>query len=134
MNQDYIPFDPNLTMNLNGRNVQFLLNPLDEEYVEDPAIFVNYRYIKGGMLPPEEFEIRHALRKVSLYEKTISSFGLLSKIHHQKQFQEAQAEAKIWKEKLLNLMNKSPQHKAAIKRIASTLTGDGLERLKQFLK
>ncbi|MGH2028005.1 hypothetical protein ACRCKS_19160 [Acinetobacter baumannii] len=39
MNQDYIAFDPTLSMNLNGREVQFLLNPLDEKYVEDPAIF-----------------------------------------------------------------------------------------------
>ncbi|ENW55974.1 hypothetical protein F915_03687 [Acinetobacter baumannii NIPH 70] len=34
MNQDYIAFDPTLSMNLNGREVQFLLNPLDEKYVE----------------------------------------------------------------------------------------------------
>ncbi|AZN69856.1 MULTISPECIES: hypothetical protein [Acinetobacter calcoaceticus/baumannii complex] len=134
MNLDYIAFDPNLTMSLNGRNIQFLLNPLDEKYLEDPAIFTHYRYIKGGMLPPEEFEIRQALRKVIFYEKTISSFGLLNKIIHQEQYQEAQVEAKVWKEKLLNLMNKSPQHEAAIKRIVSTLTGDGLERLNILLK
>ncbi|EPL8924668.1 hypothetical protein NNE38_003207 [Acinetobacter baumannii] len=40
MNQDYIAFDPTLSMNLNGREVQFLLNPLDEKYVEDPAIVI----------------------------------------------------------------------------------------------
>ncbi|WP_375586649.1 hypothetical protein [Acinetobacter baumannii] len=53
---------------------------------------------------------------------------------YKKDFQDVKIAAKYWREVLLNLMNKSPQHKAAIKRIASTITGDGIERLKPFLK
>ncbi|EXD22776.1 hypothetical protein J477_3808, partial [Acinetobacter baumannii 34001] len=56
------------------------------------------------------------------------------KIFYKKDFQDVKIAAKYWREVLLNLMNKSPQHKAAIKRIASTITGDGIERLKPFLK
>ncbi|ACC59018.1 hypothetical protein MW722_003649 [Acinetobacter baumannii] len=134
MNQDYIAFDPTLSMNLNGREVQFLLNPLDEKYVEDPAIFADYSYIKAGMLPPEEFEIRHALKMMILNENMLSRFSPLKKIFYKKDFQDVKIAAKYWREVLLNLMNKSPQHKAAIKRIASTITGDGIERLKPFLK
>ncbi|WP_227566678.1 hypothetical protein [Acinetobacter baumannii] len=94
----------------------------------------DYSYIKAGMLPPEEFEIRHALKMMILNENMLSRFSPLKKIFYKKDFQDVKIAAKYWREVLLNLMNKSPQHKAAIKRIASTITGDGIERLKPFLK
>ncbi|EMU37154.1 hypothetical protein ABNIH20_18940, partial [Acinetobacter baumannii ABNIH20] len=41
--------------------------------------FADYSYIKAGMLPPEEFEIRHALKMMILNENMLSRFSPLKK-------------------------------------------------------
>ncbi|MFL1616203.1 hypothetical protein GHT89_16525 [Acinetobacter baumannii] len=128
-----IGFDPGFTLALDGRQVRFINDPLDEVYIENP-MDLDLDMIDSRLLPKQEFELRHVLKMTFMQENYANSFGFFKKIAHKDEYEKASHYAETRKKELLQLVSKSPEHKAALKRIASTLNEEAKKRLEPFLE
>jgi hypothetical protein len=98
----YKPFDPNYTFRRDdGKPGRYLSHPLDETYIERPGDFT-----AAGAIPPEDFEVRNALMLTNLSSKNAKAFGV-----------KARSEAVANAQALIQLINRTPEHQAAFKRI-----------------
>ena len=125
------PFDASQHMRDEaGKPVCFINDPLDEQYVAFPG-----NSAPEGMLPPEEFEVRRALAEMKIFTERFAEFGFLKKIFDKTTYQQAKQVAIEKQETLRRLVNSSPEHKAAIRRIVSAMPkgNGGREALASYI-
>ncbi|HFF8253862.1 hypothetical protein [Acinetobacter baumannii] len=108
-------FNPDVYMlNENGEKIKLINHPLDEVYLVD-EIPSN---ATGGILPYQEFEVRKAMIVMLSGQHLEKPAGFLNNLF-KKTNVATQSQLDFQK-----LVNSSPEHKAALKRIISTLPKD----------
>lgn len=104
-----------------GNPIRFLTDPLAEKYITPPGDWVS-----EGMLPHQEFEVRHALVEMKVATEQIASIGFFERLLKSSSYRQAYEMAQDKQRTLMLLVNSSPEHKAAIRRIVSEMpSGNG---------
>lgn len=106
------PFDPNLTVQIDGLVTRYMDSPRSEEYIFEPID----RFVERG-LPPEEREVRDYLLVAHLLRTRVTGFEfwwsqLVRETEHYKKCRRAF-------KNLEALCGKSPEHRAAFLRMAN---------------
>lgn len=102
--------------NESGASIRFIESPTDEQYLNAPGNF-----IPEGMLPPEDLQVRVALVEMKLFTERLIAFGLVSRLLRTSRFKKAESVAREKQSALMDLVNSSPEHKAAIRRIVNSM-------------
>lgn len=110
-----MPFDPSQVAFVDdkGNEKRYMLSPLDERYLEEPG-----DSFTPGTIPPEEIEVRDYLTVSILARRQVSGFEFwwsqfFRPTERYRQAQRAQ-------QSLHDVCRRSPQHRAAICRIANS--------------
>ncbi|MTJ94023.1 MAG: hypothetical protein F8N36_14370 [Desulfovibrio sp.] len=113
-----------------GRACRYLTDPLAETYLAPPE-----NLVKDGMLPPQEFEVCAALLEMKLFTERAISYGTWS-FFRRSERRAAWEIARQKQNRLMELVNSSREHKAAIRRIVSAMPPDngGREVLRPYTK
>jgi hypothetical protein len=125
------PFDPTATVvDDDGHVIRYLNTPLDNEYIVDPADDC----IPEGVLPPEDFEVRRAIVEMKLATEHWRGLGLLHRLMLTEKANKAKALAVRKQRELHLLIQRSPEHTAAFRRIIDSMRDDvGREVLSSYL-
>lgn len=116
-------FNPDVYMlNENDEKIRFINHQLDEVYLVD-EIPSN---VTGGMLPYQEFEVRKAMIIMLRGQHLEKPVGFLKQI-----VKKANAATQSQLD-FQNLVNSSPEHKAALKRIISLLPNNAKSILARY--
>lgn len=104
-----------------GSPVRFITDPLAESYIDIPG-----KYVLPGMLPPEEFEVSAAL--VDLHHAIVASLGagIITWMLRPDRVRKLRAVAELKQRMFVQLINRSPAHKAAIRRISKLINSDAI--------
>lgn len=119
-----MPFDPSLVAFVDdeGNEKRYMNSPMDERYLEEPGDSFTL-----GTIPPEEIEVRDYLTVAILARRQVSGLEFwwsqfVRPTEHYRQAQRAQ-------QSLHDVCRRSPQHRAAMCRIAnSELTAKHLKK------
>lgn len=106
-------FDPNVTFSDGTRLIN---HPLDEVYLRSPCGLV-----AAGMIPKSEFQVRAAMLELSYCTKNLAAFGFFSSLFQKAEYKGAVASVLDKQISLRNLVNRTAEHKAAIRRIVSDM-------------
>lgn len=116
-------FNPHVYMlNEHGEKIILINHPLDEVYLVD-EIPSN---VTGGMLPYQEFEVRKAMIAMLVGQHLEKPVGFLKQ-----NFKKANVSTQSQLD-FQNLVNSSPEHKAALRRIISILPKDSKSILARY--
>lgn len=99
-----------------GSPVRFITDPLAESYIDIPG-----RYVLPGMLPPEEFEVSAAFVELHHAIENALGVGLVIRLFQPSRARALKVVAEAKQESFLQLVNRSPAHKAAIRRMATVI-------------
>ncbi len=127
-----VPFDNTLTFSdEKGSPGRYITDPLQERYLVPPG-----DWVQAGMLPPEEFEVRAALVEAKIFTERVMSFGFFSLVFGTAKYRQAYEVAREKQRTLMELVNSSPAHKAAARRIVNDLLpSNGLrDALQSYIK
>lgn len=110
---------------------KYLNNPLDERYLIEPG-----EYVEEGAIPDEELEVRKQLAALKLCEERLRKCGFFWCLFNSEENKGYLHIAKTVNDNLMKLVNRTPQHKAAIRRIVNSMpeNNGGRESLKDFIK
>lgn len=109
----YPPFDPVECLYDDAHNpIRFLNTPLDEKYLEPPGDFC-----PAGMLPPQDLEVRNAGAAMKLATERFIKLGILDRFFNRAEYLARKDLAIRTQATLRTLVNSSPEHKAALRRI-----------------
>lgn len=110
---------------------KFLNDPLDEHYL----IPLPDSYVEGE-LPVEEVSVRHSLLEYRARYDALQSCGLLAIIFKTEEYRSTKSMLEKSHSRLLELVNSSPLHKAAIRRIVNDMPSGngGREALREFIR
>lgn len=110
---------------------KYLNVPLDEHYLIEPG-----EMVEEGAIPDEELEVRKQLAALKFCEDRLRNCGLFGRLFNSKEYSRYNHITKTANDNLMALVNKTPQHKAAIRRIVNSMpeNNGGREFLKHFLK
>jgi hypothetical protein len=125
-------FDPTATVfDEHGRTVRYVDTPLDQEYRVNPPDLVS-----EGMLPPEDFEMRRAVAEMKLATEYCLRVGPWQRLIGTAKARGAKALALKKQGDLRLLVQKSPEHRAALQRIIRSMPkySGGPEALASYLK
>ena len=109
-----------------------LLNdPLDETYLTPPE-----DWCADGDLPEEEIEVRQAFVSMHVLTNRLMNFSLRERLFRTRKYSSARNLATDAQRQLMELVNSTPLHKAALRRIVSAMPEDngGREALRDFLR
>lgn len=95
---------------------KYINSLLDEEYKVNPGDF-----IEEGSLPKEEMEVRYCLMAVKVALDKVSQYGYFSHVLKTRNYRMATDLLKQYEENLMITVNKSPIHKAAVRRIVNAM-------------
>lgn len=125
------PFDKNAyVLNGDGEVVRYLVDPLAETYLVAPG-----QTVEPGMLPPEEWQVRAAFIEMREFTQRFAGMGLLARLRRRAEYERARALAIEKQDALFNLVNSTPAHKAAMRRIVTTLRArDALEVFARYVE
>lgn len=129
---NFSPFDNTKALSDDAGNpVRYLVDPLAEVYIEPPEAWVS-----DGMLPPQDLEVREALVELKFATDRLHTFGFVSRMMKSPDYRHALQAAQTKAEALGELVNRSREHKAAIRRIvnAMPLNNGGREALSAYTK
>lgn len=128
---EYPPFDNTVTMSDDAGNpVRFLTDPLQEHYIVPPGDL-----FEDGMLPPEDLEVRRATIAMKLCTERLACLGVWTRLFRRAEYQEAYDMAAEAQRRLRKLVNSTPAHKAAIRRIVNAMPpgNGGREALASYI-
>ncbi|EAM5005941.1 hypothetical protein EIM70_22650 [Salmonella enterica] len=110
---------------------RFLLTELDTQYLEIPG-----DWVEEGEIPEEEMEVRRYLAGFKMASDKVNSFGCLSRLFKSEEYRAYKEMFDIMSNKLLELVNKTPEHKAALHRIVNAMpeNNGGRQALEKYLK
>lgn len=110
---------------------KYLNDPLDERYLIEPG-----EYVEEGTIPDEELEVRKQLATLKLCEERLRKCGFFWRLFNSEEYRGYLHITKTVNDNLMALVNRTPQHKAAIRRIVNSMpeSNGGREALKDFLK
>ncbi|MBW1215861.1 hypothetical protein ACQV2E_23690 [Pantoea allii] len=105
-------------------------HPLDETYLSPPGD----TYTEGE-LPEEETEVRQALTAMYVLTNRLMNIGLCDRLFRTRKYSSASGSATEAQRQLMALVNSTPLHKAALRRIVSVMPEDngGREALMDYL-
>lgn len=95
---------------------KYMSSPLDETYLQTPG-----ELIEEGAIPQEEIEVRRCLVTVKVMLDKAACLGFVSRILKTKEYRDVMSLLKIHEANLMEVANKSPCHKAAIRRVVSEM-------------
>lgn len=95
---------------------KYLNNPLDEEYLVIPGEFV-----EEGAIPPEEMDVLRALVAMKVSTGKAGQYGIVARLFRTDDFRKSLAAAVTSQKELMELVNRTPLHKAAIRRIVNAM-------------
>ncbi|NQE77603.1 hypothetical protein [Pantoea ananatis] len=106
-------------------------HPLDESYLSPPGD----TYMEGE-LPEEETEVRQALTAMYVLTNRLMNIGLWDRLFRTRKYSSASRSATEAQRQLMALVNSTPLHKAALRRIVSVMPEDngGREALMDYLR
>ncbi|PQK95078.1 MULTISPECIES: hypothetical protein [Pantoea] len=106
-------------------------HPLDETYLSPPGDFC-----AEGELPAEETEVRQALTAMYVLTNRLMNIGLWDRLFRTRKYSSASRSATDVQRQLMALVNSTPLHKAALRRIVSVMPEDngGREALRDYLR
>lgn len=106
-------------------------HPLDETYLSPPGD----TYTEGE-LPEEETEVRQALIAMYVLTNRLMNIGLWDRLFRTRKYSSASRSATDAQRQLMALVNSTPLHKAALRRIVSVMPEDngGREALMDYLR
>ncbi|WP_205954702.1 MULTISPECIES: hypothetical protein [Pantoea] len=106
-------------------------HPLDETYLSPPG-----ETYTEGELPEEEKEVRHALTAMYVLTSRLINISLWDRLSRPRKYSSACCSAAEAQRKLMALVNSTPSHKAALRRIVSVMPEDngGREALSDYLR
>lgn len=109
--QEY-PFDPSLTICVNGRQTRYVNGPLDEVYVCEPG-----EAVECGGLPPEEREVRDHLLIAVILRKRVTKlhFWWSQFFSHTEPYK-----ASLAAFQKLEALASSAEHRAALLRLSNS--------------
>lgn len=93
---------------------RFMNDPLDEEYLVSPGIVGSYA---DGEIPAEEIEVREAVIRFKVTGDQVLSMNLFHRLFHYQRYSEVRASFNKSRLALVDVVNRSPFHKAAMRRI-----------------
>ena len=128
----FSPFDNTKALSDDAGNpVLFLVDPLAEAYIEPPEAWVS-----EGMLPPQDLEVREALMELKLATGRVHTFGIVARMMKSPNYRQALQAAQSKADALGELVSRSREHKAAIRRIVNAMppNNGGREALSAFIK
>lgn len=102
-------FDPNVTFADGSRLIN---HPLDETYLSAPG-----DYFLEGMLPRAEQQVTAAMIEMAISSRKYAEFGFFRSLFHKSEYENAKCLAIEKQKNLRALVNSTPEHKAAFKRI-----------------
>jgi hypothetical protein len=104
-------------------------HPLDETYLSPPGNFC-----AEGELPEEENEVRQALTAMYVLTNRLMNISLWDRLLKTRKYSSATRPATEAQRKLMALVNSTPLHKAALRRIVSVMPEDngGREALSDY--
>lgn len=110
---------------------RYLQTKLDTQYLETPGDCV-----AEGEIPEEEMEVRRYLAGFKMASDKVNSFGFLSRLFKSEEYRAYKEMFDIMSNKLLELVNRTPEHKAALHRIVNTMpeNNGGRQALEEYLK
>jgi len=105
-------------------------HPLDETYLSPPGDFC-----AEGELPAEETEVRQALTAMYVLTNRLMSISLWDRLLRTRKYSSASRSAAEAQRQLMSLVNSTPLHKAALRRIVSVMPEDngGREAIRDYL-
>ncbi|WP_312544116.1 hypothetical protein [Pantoea eucalypti] len=108
-----------------------LNDPLDETYLSPPE-----DWCADGELPEEEIEVRQALVSMYVLTNRLINFSLLERLFRTRKDSSARSLATDAQQQLMELVDSTPLHKAALRRIVSAMPEDngGREVLRDYLR
>lgn len=77
-----------------------------------------------GELPAEEFEVRQALTAMYVLKNRLMNIGLWDHLFRTRKYSSASHSATEAQRQLMTLVNSTPLHKAALRRIVSVMPED----------
>ncbi|PWW11063.1 hypothetical protein [Pantoea sp. AG702] len=106
-------------------------HPLDETYLSPPG-----ETYTEGELPEEEIEVRNALTAMYVLTNRLMKIGLWNRLFRSRKYSSAGHSATEAQRRLMVLVNSTPIHKAALRRIVSVMPEDngGREALRDYLR
>nr|WP_246863230.1 hypothetical protein [Klebsiella pneumoniae]UPG22106.1 hypothetical protein J9B67_000420 [Klebsiella pneumoniae]UPG22259.1 hypothetical protein J9B63_001065 [Klebsiella pneumoniae]UPG29130.1 hypothetical protein J9A74_000420 [Klebsiella pneumoniae]UPG29557.1 hypothetical protein J9A12_000420 [Klebsiella pneumoniae] len=104
---------------------RFMNDPLDEEYLVSPGIVGSYA---DGEIPAEEIEVREAVIRFKVTGDQVLSMNLFHRLFHYRRYSEVRASFNKSRLALVDVVNRSPFHKAAMRRIYSDLPEQSIAR------
>lgn len=106
-------------------------DPLDETYLNLPG-----DYIAEGELPKEEIEVHKELVSMYVLTNRLMNFNLWERLFRTRKYCSASSLAINAQRQLMELVNSTPLHKAALRRIVSAMPEDngGREALRDYLR
>ena len=104
---------------------RFMNDPLDEEYLVSPGIVGSYA---DGEIPAEEIEVREAVIRFKVTGDQVLSMNLFHRLFHYRRYSEVRASFNKSRLALVDMVNRSPFHKAAMRRIYSDLPEQSIAR------
>ncbi|WP_367144222.1 hypothetical protein [Pantoea stewartii] len=105
-------------------------HPLDETYLSPPGDFC-----AEGELPAEETEVRQALTAMYVLTNRLMNISSWHRLFRTRKYSSASRSATEAQRQLMALVNSTPLHKAALRRILSEMPEDngGREALRDYL-
>jgi len=106
-------------------------HPLDETYLSPPG-----DYCAEGELPEEETEVRQALITMYVMTNRLLNISIWDRLYRIRKYSSASRSATEAQRTLMVLVNSTPSHKAALRRIVSVMPQDngGREALMDYLR
>ncbi|AFN34973.1 hypothetical protein ACRFV7_005335 [Klebsiella oxytoca] len=104
---------------------RFMNDPLDEQYLLSPAIVGSYA---DGEIPAEEIEVRDAVIRFKVTGDQALSMNLFHRLFHYQRYREVRASFDKSGLTLVDVVNRTPFHKAAMRRIYSDLPEQSIAR------
>lgn len=98
---------------------KYMNSPLDETYSQIPG-----ELIEEGTIPEEEMEVRRCLAAVKVMLDKAACLGGITRLLKTKAYRDVISLLKFHEANLMEVVNKSPYHKAAIHRIVSAMPKD----------
>lgn len=95
---------------------KYISTKLDKIYSEEPGDIV-----ERNELPSEEFEVREALMAHLFYWGQLSEMSIWYRLFERKHSSEVKRKFFVTEARLIELINKSPEHRAAMYRILSLM-------------
>ncbi|HHG7143497.1 hypothetical protein AAGQ22_18080 [Klebsiella pneumoniae] len=104
---------------------RFMNDPLDEKYLLSPSIEGFYA---EGEIPAEEIEVWDAVMRFKFTGDQALSMNLFHRLFHYQRYREVRASFNKSRLALVDVVNRSPFHKAAMRRIYSDLPEQSIAR------